>query len=141
MTHEMQILAALNLSLILQLVGLIFAVNVDSYIGKAHKRLLAIVIVLVFSLIIQSQAESYFDANAMIFPRTVASVYGYAVCPIVIIVFIQLFYQGKNMLWLWTLAAINAAEAERKYRIRVRVAAARLSNAIEKTAPAHFGVA
>lgn len=109
MTHEMQTLAALNLSLILQLVGLIFAVNVDSYIEKRHKRLFAIIIVLVFSLIIQSQAESYFDANAMILPRTVASVYGYAVYPIVIIVFIQLFYQGKNILWLWVLAAINAA--------------------------------
>ncbi len=101
-----QTMAALNVALLVQLFGMIFALVMDPFINKRSKRIMMINTVLVLTLVIQQQAGAYFDENNMIAARIVSGVYGYSIRPVIISLFIKIFTESKKM---WILVGLNAA--------------------------------
>ena len=101
-----QTMTALNVALLVQLSGMIFALVMDPFINKRSKRIMMINTVLVLTLVIQQQAGAYFDENNMIAARIVSGVYGYSIRPVIISLFIKIFTESKKM---WILVGLNAA--------------------------------
>ena len=99
-------MTALNVALLVQLFGMIFALVMDPFINKRSKRIMMINTVLVLTLVIQQQAGAYFDENNMIAARIVSGVYGYSIRPVIISLFIKIFTESKKM---WILVGLNAA--------------------------------
>lgn len=104
MDSSQQIVVALNIALCLQLLGTIFALIIDQYISKDNKRIMLISVILVLTLVIQQQAGAYFEH--IIPARTVTSVYGYCIRPVIICLFMQLFGRIR---WPWLIVGANAA--------------------------------
>ena len=104
MTISEQTLIALNVSLILQLLGLVIALVIDPYINARNKRIMLISVGLIMSLVIQQQAQTFFQENAITVGRTLMSVYGYCVRPLIICMFMQLFGRTRKA---WVLIGIN----------------------------------
>ncbi|MBR1477707.1 MAG: histidine kinase [Lachnospiraceae bacterium] len=72
--------------LLLQLLGLSFAVLIDSYIDRRQKKIMSVLVHLVLSLIVQNYAE-YFLTSVMPMPylRTIVSIYGYCIRPAILV--------------------------------------------------------
>ena len=110
MTMDLGTLAVLA-PLLLLLIGLGFTVWVDPYIGRERRRVMLLIVLLSLSLIVQNVLE-YRCAVAQ--PRgnwrTVLTIYGYAVRPVILILFLYIVHEKKRKLWpWWVLAGINAA--------------------------------
>ena len=96
--------------LLLLLIGLAFTVRIDPYIRKEHRQTMLIVAALCLTLIIQN----YWDYALTVGPprqmlRTIVSIYGYAVRPVILILFLYIVQPtGKRWYW-WVLAGLNAA--------------------------------
>ena len=101
----------LYVALFLQLIGLTIAVCYDSYISKEHRRLMLIVVALVFSLVLQNHADSELSSASfeqVVFVHTLASMYGYIVRPIIIVLFIRIVDTSFRKGTLWAIAIANA---------------------------------
>ena len=97
-------------ALFLQLIGLTLAVCIDTYISKEHRRLLLIVDALIFILILQNHADSFLESlsgEKVVFARTLVSMCGYIIRPIVIALFIRVVDTGFNKRILWFVIAVN----------------------------------
>lgn len=94
---------------LLVLLGMTFAICVDAYLGRKNKRGMLIITALIFTLVLQNAADYLLDingANRMI--RTIVSVYGYSVRPVILILFIRIV-NPKCATWpFWALAGVNA---------------------------------
>ena len=96
--------------LLLLLLGLTFIVVIDPYIRREHRRTMLIIAALCLTLI----AQNYWDyALAIGRPRpmlrTIISIYGYAVRPVILILFLDIVQpRGKRWYW-WVLAGLNGA--------------------------------
>ena len=96
-------------SLTLFLLGLAFTVGIDPYIRREHRRVLLIIAALCMTLI----AQNYWDFALTVGPprqtlRTVVSIYGYCVRPVILILFLYVVQPtGKRWYW-WLLAGLNA---------------------------------
>lgn len=96
--------------LLLLLLGLAFIVGIDPYIRREHRRTMLIIAALCLTLI----AQNYWDyALAVGAPRpmvrTLVSIYGYAVRPVILILFLYVVQpEGKRWYW-WVLAGLNGA--------------------------------
>ena len=100
----------LALPLFLQLVGLLFAVVIDPYIRRTHRRWFLIIIALVFCLVLQSLSEDWVeDQGNMWFIRTLISVIGYSIRPIIIILFLKIIDTQRKFIVPWVLTIINIA--------------------------------
>ncbi len=90
------------------LVGLTVSILSDPYIRHRHKKTLLLIIGLCISLILQNYIE---DALAAGEPRwlarTLSSVYGYAVCPAIIVLAYSLLAPKKRFLPAWIMLGIN----------------------------------
>ncbi|MBR3095248.1 MAG: histidine kinase [Clostridia bacterium] len=107
MLSSLQQTLLLVVPLLLQLLMLTFAVLIDPYIRKPHRRLLLAIAALILSLIAQNLLESLLrDSNLL---RTAVSVYGYCVRPVLLILFICIFDADRRFRPLWIAAAVNAA--------------------------------
>lgn len=96
--------------LLLLLLGLAFIVWIDPYIRRAHRRAMLIIAALCLTLIAQNYWD-YFLAVGRPLPmiRTMVSIYGYAVRPVILILFLYIVQpQGKRWYW-WALAGLNGA--------------------------------
>ena len=95
--------------LILLLVGMGFAVILDSYIRKENRDILINILILCATLIVQNIWEHRLCMGpSKPLLRTLVSVYGYCVRPVFLVLFLYIVYpQGKHWVW-WLLAAINA---------------------------------
>ena len=94
--------------LVLQLLGLTFAVAADPYIIKIQKRILLINIVVIFSLVMQNFLGYLVDLNGhMIFERIVIGVYGYCLRPVVIVLLFYLVDYKRKYLPFWLLILAN----------------------------------
>ena len=101
---------AMLIPLLLQIFGMIFAVLVDAYISKKHKRILLVIAFLVLSLIVQNYVENLLAAgDARILFRTLAAIYGYSVRPVIIVLFLHVVNPDRGALPAWILAGVNAA--------------------------------
>ena len=97
---------------ILALVGLAFAVLVDSYVEKRIKRIMLSIAAIVLSLIVENIA-----ANAMVAAwdpsfvtvKTAMSAYNYIMRPVVIMLFICIVWDDPRRRLLWTLPVLNTA--------------------------------
>ncbi len=67
--------------------GLGFTVLGDAYIQRVHRRVLLIIAALDIVHLLKDFAGWYFNDAMQIFPRTVNSILGYSIRPIIIILF------------------------------------------------------
>lgn len=97
------------LPLLLQMGGLTFAVFSDSYISKKRKNVMLIIIFFALSLVAQNYLETVFAAGKHgQLPRTIGSIYGYAVRPVIITLFIHIISPDRDHRAAWILVFLNA---------------------------------
>ena len=95
--------------LALQLLGLVLVVLIDPYVGKKQRRLLLVNAALIASLIAEDILNDYFLLNGDVPPmRTLASIYGYAVRPLVLLLFCYIVVPDKKHTPFWILLGVNA---------------------------------
>ena len=92
------------------LVALLLTVWLDNYLSAERKRVMGVIIVLVFSLILQnymdnrlSLAEVY---NALRIP---VSIYGYAIRPVILVMFLYIVKPRGRYRVAWAMVGANAA--------------------------------
>lgn len=95
MSDKTNLIILTILPLVVALTGLAASVLCDQFIKREQKRILLIIVALLFSLV----AQNFIEYRLMIperasYWRTIVSIYGYAARPFVIILFIQLY--GKR---------------------------------------------
>ena len=95
--------------IMLQIVGLFLAVLIDPYIKKRDRRIMLAITCLVFSLVVQNYADYISDQMGMDLLRTIATVWGYSVRPVILLLFISLLNNKKNYRILIGLVMVNAA--------------------------------
>ena len=98
------------LPVLLILLGLMFTILVDSYIGAKNRRIMLLIVVLTFSLILQTALEYRIsEGTPQPFLRTVLSIYGYCVRPVLVVLVFYIIADGEKTLPAWILTGINAA--------------------------------
>ena len=96
------------LPLFLQLIGLTFAVAVDPYIRKEDRRIMLVIVALVYSLVVQNYLEYILGFNAQpVFARTLTSIYGYSIRPLIIVLFGYIVSKNRNVWFGWILIGVN----------------------------------
>lgn len=102
-------LLVMILPLIIALTGLAATVIVDRFTEKRQKRILLIIVTVLFSLVAQNLIEYRLSLLSIpTFLRTVASIYGYSVRPFVIVLFLMLFAKRSLLLKAsWVLSLVN----------------------------------
>ena len=109
MAVDMGTLAVL-FPLLLLLLGLAFIVGIDPYIRREHRRTMLIIAALCLTLIAQNYLDySLAVGEPRLLLRTIVSIYGYAVRPVILILFLYIVqHEGKRWYW-WALAGLNGA--------------------------------
>ena len=91
------------------LVALLLAVWLDDYLDRDRKRIMLIIIALVFSLILQNYFDNRLSAvganNALRMP---VAIYGYAVRPIILAMFLCIVKPDGRRRAVWALVIVNA---------------------------------
>ena len=96
--------------LLLQLIGLTFAVLIDPYIRRSLRRIMLIITGFVFSLLVQNWLEFRLAAlDTPTFLRTVTSIYGYSVRPLIPVLFSFIIGKNKKYGFVWGLIGVNTA--------------------------------
>ena len=99
-----------ELTLLLQLIGLTFAILLDPYIQKKHRKIMLLNIAVGFSLLMQNHLNYMLDASdGTTMVRTLVSIYGYCVRPIVLVLFFYIVGNRRSYWPAWVLIGINAA--------------------------------
>ncbi len=89
---------------------LIYALKSDPFIKRRHKRVLIVTVLLAMSLICQSLVDYQLGiGEPRIMARTAVAVYGYAVRPLLIVLFYYVIIDGQKKLGSWVLVGLNAA--------------------------------
>lgn len=97
------------LPLLLQLVGLTFAVLIDPYIQKRHRRIMLVIVALVCSLLLQNELDHLVGQNGTApLVRTLVDIYGYVVRPVILVMFFSLVGKRRAYLPAWILVGVNA---------------------------------
>ncbi len=92
------------------LILLALIVHIDRYIRPGLKRPMRMVIGAVISLVVQNYLEYRLaDGAVRWLARTLISVYGYAIRPVILILFLRIIAPQKRFGWAWALAGVNAA--------------------------------
>ena len=106
--HYMETLGLIPAATLLALLAAI--VHIDPYIRAEHKRIMRAVLVAVFSLVAQNFLEYRLQmGETRTLARTLASIYGYAVRPLILVLFLRLTRPEKPVRWAWALVGMNAA--------------------------------
>ncbi len=95
----------------LTLLGMLaIVVNIDDYIRPDRKRIMRIIIAVVFSLVIQDHLEyRLMIGEPHVMARTLTAIYGYAVWPAALALFMRMIAPEKRLRWVWALLGLNAA--------------------------------
>ncbi len=95
--------------LLLMLAGLVFAVLSDAYIKRAHRIIMMIIAASAFLLIAQNLLD-YLLSNVYANPllRTINSVIGYSLRPMILLLFFYIVDESKDYNWSWLLVIVNA---------------------------------
>ena len=89
---------------------LAFIVHIDHYIRADLKKTMRIIILALFSLILQNFLEYRLATGEVQWlARTLTAVYGYAIRPVILILFMRIIAPRKRFGWAWALAGVNAA--------------------------------
>lgn len=98
------------LPLLIQLVGLVFAVLVDSYTDKRQKRVMMIVTALAFVLVVENYLEYRLCMiGSLWYPRLIAAICGYAVRPAILALFCYIVSPRRDHMIAWVVVGLNAA--------------------------------
>ena len=96
------------LLLLTLLAGLSFMAMNDHYILHTHKRTMLIIAALDFSLVVQNLVSFYLEVEvSRPMLRTVVSIHGYAVRPLILIMFFYLVNPKQKYRIAWCLFAVN----------------------------------
>ena len=83
--------AALTIPAGVLLIALLLAVWPDDYLDRDRKRVMLLIIALVFSLVIQNYFDNQLSSvGAYNVPRTPVTIYGYAVRPVILALFLHI---------------------------------------------------
>ena len=89
---------------------LAFIVHIDRYIRADLKRTMRFIILALFSLVAQNFLEYRLsEGENQWLARTLVAIYGYAIRPVILILFLRVVAPEKRFGWAWALAGINAA--------------------------------
>ena len=96
MTINLGVIAALS-PLVLLLIGLSFTVVIDPYIRREHRRAMLVIAALCLTLI----AQNFWDYALTVGEpqqtlRTVVTIYGYSVRPVILILFLYIVQPTSN---------------------------------------------
>ena len=98
------------LPLLIQIVGLIFAVLVDSYLDRRQKHVMLAVAALAFALVVENFWEYLMCMRATLwYPRLIAAIIGYAIRPAILALFCHFVSPERNHWRAWAVVALNAA--------------------------------
>ena len=93
----------------LQLIGLTIAVIVDPYIIKKHRIVILINCALTLILIAQNYLDCTFSLDdTKVFPRLIVSILGYAIRPLILIMWLYLIRRDQKLIVAWILVILNA---------------------------------
>ena len=97
------------LPLLIQIVGLIFAVLVDSYLDRRQKRVMLTVIGLAFALVVENFMEYLMCMRVSLWcPRLISAIIGYAIRPAILALFCHIVSPRSH--WrAWAVGGLNAA--------------------------------
>ena len=102
---ELAVIPAAALLLVMALV-----VWLDAYLSRERKRAMAVIVALVFSLMLQNYVEyrlSIVSGTSAL--RIPSSVFGYAVRPAILAMFLYIVRPGRRYGFAWALIGVNAA--------------------------------
>ena len=89
---------------------LAFLVHIDRYILSDRKKIMRFVIVLLFTLVAQNYLEYRLaDGAVRWLARTLNSIYGYAVRPAILVLFLKVIAPQKRCRWACALVTVNTA--------------------------------
>ena len=109
MEQEIRIGILITLPLVLEIIGLSFAVNVDSYIEKRNKKFMLIIVVTIFALVLQNILGYVLDISGKYpFYRILTGILGYSIRPLVIVLFYYIVTENKRFKAAWFLLLLNA---------------------------------
>ena len=95
----------------LTLLGLLaIVVTIDAYIRPDLRRTMQIIIAVVFSMVIQDHMEYRLmigEPRPQL--RTLVAIFGYAVRPVALVLFMRMIAPQKRLRWAWALVGVNAA--------------------------------
>ena len=96
--------------LIILLLGLVFTVIVDPYLRREHRRIMLMILALCVSLMVQNVWEdALFVSRTGLQLKNFLAAFGYAVRPVILILFLYIVHPDGRKWPLWTLAGTNAA--------------------------------
>ena len=95
----------------LTLLGLLAViVTIDAYIRPDLKRTMRIIIAVVLSMVVQDHLEyRLMIGEPQPMARTLVAIYGYAVRPVALVLFMRMIAPQKRLWWAWALVGVNAA--------------------------------
>lgn len=103
------LLMAIDFAFFFLLLWLIMAVVADPYLKKRHRKLLLIVSLLVGTLVVQEQLDTYLGFYKISrFGRTLAAIYGYQMKPVILAVFVLITDMERKHKWVWIPVIANA---------------------------------
>ena len=93
---------------VILLAGLSFNAGIDPYLRKDHKRTMLALCILVFTLIAQNYGEYLLEDFPNVPLRRLVASYGYAVRPVILVLFLLIIEPMKKHIWEWMLTGVNA---------------------------------
>ncbi len=106
--HYVELMCLLPVAIMMA--GLTYTVLADTYIQKHQKRTMLILCALVFALIAQNDMDYLLTVGTpRIMLRRVVATFGYAVRPVILLLFLHIIIPGKKHGWGWALTGVNAA--------------------------------
>ena len=105
-----EILGLLVAPVVLELVGLCFAVAGDPYLPQRHRRMMLLIIGLIAALIAQNLVGYLLDLDGTHpFGRTVIGIFGYSIRPLILLLFFYVVSSRKTHRPAWILVGVNCA--------------------------------
>ena len=96
--------------IMLQLLGLLFFSLNDRRLLKKQKRLMLLIFIADVILVAQNVVEYIFTVKVInIEARTITSIVGYSIRPVIILLFCHFVAINKKHIWAWILVILNAA--------------------------------
>ena len=100
---------AVLFSLMLLLLGLAFTVLIDPYIRRGHRRTMLIIVALCLTLVAQNIWENQlFVSRSNLTLKYFLAAYGYAVRPVILVLFLYIVLPEEKKWPQWTLVGINS---------------------------------
>lgn len=107
-SHYLETLGIIPVLVLLMLLA--FIVQIDPYIRRDLKRTMRVIIAVVFSLVVQNYVDYRAQGGELSrLLRTLVSIYGYSIRPVIVLLFLRIIAPQKRFLWGWALAGVNAA--------------------------------